>query len=73
MLGSQAGYWEKFLLQRVVMHGLPWGWWVTVPAGVQIHGDVALGDMVSVHGGGGLRLGWGVSEGFSNLSDVVIL
>lgn len=33
------------------------------------HGDVALQDMVSGHGGDGLELGLGVLELFSNIND----
>ena len=37
------------------------------------HGDVALRDMVSGHGGDGMGLDLGVLEVFSNLNDSVIL
>ena len=37
------------------------------------HGDVALRDMVSGHGGDGMGLDLGVLEIFSNLNDSVIL
>ena len=37
------------------------------------HGDVALRDMVSGHGGNGMGLDYGVLEIFSNLNDSVIL
>ena len=36
-------------------------------------GDVAPGNVVSGHGGDGLRMGLGILEVFSNLSDSVIL
>jgi len=35
----------------------------------QSHGDVALRDAVSGHGAGGLGLGLGILEVFSNLGD----
>ena len=37
-------------------HSCPGSGGVTVPGGVQSHGDVALRDVVSGHGGGGLGL-----------------
>ena len=39
----------------------------------QNHRDVALRDVVSGHGGGGMRLDLGTLEVFSNLNDSVIL
>ena len=52
-------------------HSWPGSLGVSVPGGVQNHGDVALRDVCSRHGGGGLGLG--IWEGFSNLCDSVIL
>ena len=37
------------------------------------HGDVALRDVVSGHGGGGLGLDLGILEVFSNFNDSLIL
>ena len=39
----------------------------------QNHGDVALMDVVTGHGGGGLGLDMGISEVSSNIKDSVIL
>ena len=39
----------------------------------QNHRDVALRDVVSGHGGGGMRLDLGTLEVFSNLNDSLIL
>jgi len=36
------------------------------------HGDVALRDVVSGHGGGGLELDLVILEVFSNLSDCIV-
>ena len=38
----------------------------------QNHGDVALRDVVSGHGGGGMGLDLGILEVFSNINDSVI-
>ena len=37
------------------------------------HGHVALREVVSGHGGGGLGMGLAISEVFSNLNDSMIL
>lgn len=37
------------------------------------HGDVALKDVVSGHGGSGLRLGLGIFKLSSNLNDFTVL
>ena len=37
------------------------------------HGDVALRDVVSGHGGDGLGLDWMILEVFSNVNDFIIL
>lgn len=46
---------EQFFSEGVVghWHGCPESGGVTVPGGVQSHGDVAHGDMVGQHGGVG--------------------
>ena len=46
--------------------------WLSIPGGVQSHGDVAPGDTVSGYWGG-LGLCWGILVGFSSLSDSVVL
>jgi len=49
---------------------------VTGPPSLEVfknHGDVALRDMVSGHGGGGLRLDWMILQVFSNLKNSIIL
>ena len=46
---------------------------VTVPEGVKNRGDVALGDMVSGHGGDGLGLNLVILEVFSKLNDAKVL
>ena len=59
---------------RVVMqwHSCPGSGGVTIPGGVQSHGDVALRDVVSGHGGGGLGLDLGTLVVFSNLNNSMI-
>ena len=46
---------------------------ITIPGGVQSRGDVALRDMGSGHGRGGLGLGLLILEVFSSLNDSMIL
>ena len=53
------------------------GHWNSCPGGGEVpvpcHRDVALRDVVSGHGGGGMRLDLGTLEVFSNLNDSLIL
>ena len=67
---------KHFFLERVVMqwHSCP-GWWCS-PLSMEVfknHVDVALRDVVSGHGGGGLRLDKVILEGFSSFNDSMIL
>jgi len=65
---------KHFFSEREVMqwHSCPGSGGVTIPGGVQSHGDVALRDVVSGHGGGGLGLDLGTLVVFSNLNNSMI-
>ena len=65
---------SNFFSERAVrqQHSCPGSGGVTIPGGVsQSRGDVALKDVGSGHGGGGVELGWMISEVFFNLNDSV--
>ena len=69
---------RNFFSKRVVMHwhSCPGRWWGHLEHTLevfQIHGDVALRDVVSGHGGVGWHWIWGISVVFSNLNDSPIL
>ena len=53
--------------------GCPRSGRVTVLEVFKNHGDVALWDVVSGHGGGGVGLDWVILVVFSNLNDSMIL
>mgnify|MGYP001859334932 CR=1 FL=1 len=53
--------------------GCPGRWWSPSLEAFENHGDVALRDVVSGHGGGGLGLDLGILEVFSNFNDSLIL
>jgi len=73
---AQVGYGGQFLLQRAARHRhrVPREWGGSLSLGVfKKGGDVGLGDLERVYGGGGLGLDLGILEIFSNLDNPMIL